>query len=68
MNKVIDITGNEVEDFYPGLFANALKVQNVNSLIANVGAVAPEVYLSEAINGDAGNDRRTYAIEGKESR
>ena len=49
MSKVIEETGNEVEDFYPGLFARALKVQDVNSLIVNALEAAPVVYLGKEI-------------------
>ena len=41
MGKVIKASGNEVEPYWPGLFAKALEGQNIGSLLANVGSAAP---------------------------
>ena len=40
MTKIIKASGNEVEPFWPMLFAKALKGQDVGALLANVGTAA----------------------------
>ena len=40
LNKVIKASGNEVEPYWPPLFAKALKGQDVGALLANVGNAA----------------------------
>jgi len=40
LNKVIKASGNEVESYWPGLFAKALKGKNIDDLLSNVGAPA----------------------------
>ena len=39
--KVIKASGNEVEAYWPTLFAKALKGQNIEDLISNIGSAAP---------------------------
>ena len=39
--KVIKASGNEVEAYWPTLFAKALKSANVNDLLSNIGSAAP---------------------------
>lgn len=41
MSKVIKASGNEVEVYWPGLFAKALEGQDIGALLANVGTAAP---------------------------
>ena len=42
LNKVIRATDNSVESYMPGLFAEALKSQDINKLLKNAAdAVAP---------------------------
>ena len=36
--KVIKASGNEVEAYWPTLFAKALKGQNIESLLSNIGS------------------------------
>ena len=36
--KVIKASGNEVESYWPSLFAKALKGQNIESLLSNIGS------------------------------
>ena len=38
MNKIIKASGNEVEPYWPMLFAKALKGQDVGALLANIGS------------------------------
>ena len=40
MTKIIKASGNEVEPYWPMLFAKALKGQDVGALLANVGTAA----------------------------
>ena len=37
MDKVIKASGNTVEGYWPGLFAKALKGQDITKLLSNVG-------------------------------
>ena len=41
MNAVIKASGNEVEPYWPMLFAKALKGANVGELLSNIGSAAP---------------------------
>jgi large subunit ribosomal protein LP1 len=36
--KVIKASGNEVEPYWPSLFAKALKGQNIEELLSNIGS------------------------------
>ena len=38
LNKVIKASGNTVESYWPGLFAKALKGQDITALLASVGS------------------------------
>merc|ERR1712038_1114249 len=40
LSKVIKASGNTVEGYWPGLFAKALKGQDITALLANVGTDA----------------------------
>ena len=40
MNAVIKASGNEVEPYWPMLFAKALKGANVGELLSNIGSAA----------------------------
>lgn len=40
LKKVITASGNQVEGYWPGLFAKALKGKNVADLLANAGSSA----------------------------
>ena len=37
LSKVIKASGNEVEPYWPGLFAKALEGQNIGDLLTNIG-------------------------------
>ena len=54
MNKIIKASGNEVEPYWPGLFAKALEGQDIASLLTNVGSGAPAAGGAAAAGGDAG--------------
>merc|ERR1712139_707644 len=38
LNKIIKASGNEVEPYWPMLFAKALKGQDVGALLSNIGS------------------------------
>ena len=38
MSKVIKASGNEVEAYWPSLFAKALKGTNIEELLSNIGS------------------------------
>jgi large subunit ribosomal protein LP1 len=41
LNKIIKASGNEVEPYWPMLFAKALKGQDVGELLSNIGTAGP---------------------------
>merc|ERR1711970_136735 len=41
LSKVIKASGNEVEPYWPMLFAKALKTANISALLTNVGSAGP---------------------------
>ena len=41
MNKIIKASGNEVEPYWPMLFAKALKTANIGDMLSNVAAAGP---------------------------
>lgn len=53
MSKVIQASGNEVEPYWPGLFAKALKGKNIDDLLTNVAAAAPAGGAAAAAGGAA---------------
>ena len=48
---MVKASGNTVEGYWPGLFAKALKGQDIGALLANVGSVGGG---GAAAGGDAG--------------
>ena len=63
MNKIITASGNKVEPYWPGLFAKALKDQDLDALMANVGGPAPAG--GAAAGGAAAADAPAAEAEGK---
>lgn len=53
MTKIIKASGNEVEPFWPMLFAKALKGQDVGALLANVGTAAAGAGPAVAVDAGA---------------
>ena len=56
LQKLIKASGNTVEGYWPGLFAKALKGQDITKLLANVGTAAaagPAAAGGAAAAGDA---------------
>merc|ERR1712187_626950 len=51
LNKIIKASGNEVEQYWPGLFAKALEGQAIGALLTNVGSAGPAA-------GDAGEAKK----------
>ena len=54
MTKIIKASGNEVEPYWPMLFAKALKGQDVGALLANVGSAGGGGGAAAAGPADAG--------------
>merc|ERR1712190_559329 len=54
LSKVIKASGNEVEVYWPGLFAKALEGQDIGALLANVGSAAPAGGAGADAAGGAG--------------
>ena len=52
MSAVIKASGNEVEPYWPMLFAKALKGQDVKALLSNIGSAGPAAGPAAAA-GDA---------------
>ena len=55
MTKIIKASGNDVEPFWPMLFAKALKGQDVGALLANVGTAAAGAGPAVAADAGAGD-------------
>merc|ERR1711943_76017 len=52
LSAVIKASGNEVEPYWPMLFAKALKGQDVGALLSNIGSAGPAAGAAAA-GGDA---------------
>eukprot|EP00349_Pseudokeronopsis_sp_Brazil_P001517 CAMPEP_0202961588 /NCGR_PEP_ID=MMETSP1396-20130829/5649_1 /ASSEMBLY_ACC=CAM_ASM_000872 /TAXON_ID= /ORGANISM="Pseudokeronopsis sp., Strain Brazil" /LENGTH=124 /DNA_ID=CAMNT_0049681517 /DNA_START=30 /DNA_END=404 /DNA_ORIENTATION=- len=63
--KVIKASGNEVEGFWPSMFASALKGQNVEELISNLASAAP---VAVAVGATAGGPAPVAAAAAKEEK
>ena len=53
MNSVIKASGNEVEPYWPMLFAKALKGADVGELLSNIGNAAGPAAAGPAAAADA---------------
>merc|ERR1719160_2390161 len=53
LSKIIKASGNEVEPYWPMLFAKALKGQDVGALLSNIGSAGPAAGPAAAAGGDA---------------
>merc|ERR1711977_600290 len=53
LSAVIKASGNEVEPYWPMLFAKALKGQDVGALLSNIGSTGPAGGAAAAAGGDA---------------
>merc|ERR1711990_768835 len=53
LSAVIKASGNEVEPYWPMLFAKALKGQDVGALLSNIGSAGPAAGPAAAGGGDA---------------
>ena len=51
MSAVIKASGNEVEPYWPMLFAKALKGQDVGALLSNIGSAGPAAGGAAAAGG-----------------
>ena len=64
--KLVNASGNEIEKYWPLLFANALKGQNVGSLLTNLSGSAPAPVALAA--GGASAEAETKKEEKKEEK
>ena len=66
---MIKASGNTVEGYWPGLFAKALKGQDISALLSNVGSGAPAGGAGPADAGagaaDAGGDDKKKEDDSK---
>ena len=53
MLKVIESSGNDVEKYWPVLFANLLKTRNVGELLANIGSVSADSGPATGVTAEA---------------
>ena len=53
MGAIIKASGNEVEPYWPMLFAKALKGADVGALLSNIGSAGPAAGPAAAAGGDA---------------
>jgi large subunit ribosomal protein LP1 len=62
LTKIIKASGNEVEPYWPMLFAKALKGQDVGALLSNIGtagpAAGPAAAAGPADAGPAAEDKK----------
>ena len=65
LSKVIADSGNSVEGYYPGLFAKALRGQDITKLLSNVGTAAPAAGGAAPAGGDAGAGAPAKEAESK---
>ena len=63
LSKVIKASGNEVEGYWPGLFAKALQGQDIEKLLTAVAASGPAPAAAAATTAAAADDGA--AKEGK---
>merc|ERR1712183_103467 len=66
ISKVIKASGNTVEGYWPGLFAKALKGQDVTALLSNVSAGPAVGGGAPAATGGADADDKAAEPEKKE--
>ena len=53
LNKVIKASGNQVESYWPALFAKAIQGTNIEDLLNNVGSAPAAAAPVAAAAGDA---------------
>ena len=53
LGAIIKASGNEVEPYWPMLFAKALKGADVGALLSNIGSAGPAAGPAAAAGGDA---------------
>merc|ERR1711988_1026990 len=64
LTKIIKASGNEVEPYWPMLFAKALKTANIGDLLSNIGSAGP----APAAGGAAAAGPAAAAEEKKEEK
>ena len=64
MTKIIKASGNEVEPYWPMLFAKALKTADVGDLLTNIASAGPAAGGAVAAAGPA----EEAAVEEKEEK
>ena len=65
MAKVIKASGNEVESYWPALFAKALKGQNIEELLSNIASAPVPVAGVAAPVAAAGAPAAAAKVEEK---
>ncbi|OMJ74989.1 hypothetical protein SteCoe_25984 [Stentor coeruleus] len=68
INKLVDASGNNIEKYWPLLFANALKGKNVTSLITNLSGSLPAASLDTVGGSSAQPEAETKKEEKKEEK
>ncbi|OMJ71330.1 hypothetical protein SteCoe_17896 [Stentor coeruleus] len=68
INKLVDASGNNIEKYWPLLFANALKGKNVASLITNLSGSLPASSLETVGGSSAQPEAETKKEEKKEEK
>ena len=63
MQKIITASGNNVEKFWPTLFAKAVAGQNLESLLSNAGSGS--VSAAPAVSSSAAKVEETKPVEAK---
>ena len=53
LNKVISASGNQVEGYWPGLFAKALRGKDIGALLSNAGSGSGPAPVAVAAAGPA---------------
>ena len=68
INKIVAVSGNQVDGYYPEFFERFLKTVNINTLLSSVGAGAPATGGAVAAKVEDKKDDKAGAKGGKDDK